>query len=184
VSECLTGLFRNNRFIKSTFPSDVYRAIKADPRAVADAMTADIVSGADDTSVGELLNRPGSSTRIATGMSNHMDKQVDLHVRMRDGSLRVWEISTGVNRREITRLDACGGFDFSPDGRNIAIGWNDKIGIWNVETGDQTDLWKGHTDSVMDVNFSFDGRILVSASRDKTAMIWRLNKEYKRTIII
>ncbi|KAL4078818.1 hypothetical protein V8B97DRAFT_2067943 [Scleroderma yunnanense] len=63
---------------------------------------------------------------------------------------------------------------FSPDGRHIVSGSNDKtIQIWDAQTGGQVGKpLQGHTDSVMSVAFSPDGRYIVSGSDDKTIQIW------------
>ncbi len=78
-----------DRFSQPTFPADVWETIDANPNAVVDAIAADIILAEDSANIGEAINAPGSNTRFSSGMDQHMDKQVDLHVRMRDGSLRV-----------------------------------------------------------------------------------------------
>ena len=47
------------------------------------------------------------------------------------------------------------------------------IQIWDAQTGGQVGhLLQGHTDSVISVAFSQDGRHIVSGSSDETIQVW------------
>ena len=58
-------------------------------------------------------------------------------------------------------------------GNSVAVGSDPgDIFIINIITGSQSAVLSGHTTHVGNVNFSSDGTLLVSASRDKTVKLW------------
>ena len=44
--------------------------------------------------------------------------------------------------------------------------------IWDAQTGQETLTLKGHSNAVMSVSFSPDGKRIVSGSVDKTLKVW------------
>ena len=60
---------------------------------------------------------------------------------------------------------------FSPDSKHIAGGY-DATYIWDLETGEEICKLIGHTGDVVAVNFSRDGRLVISGSEDGTIRIW------------
>ena len=52
------------------------------------------------------------------------------------------------------------------------------IKLWNVETGQEIRTLKGHDNYVRSVNFSPDGKTLVSGSADRTIKLWNLGTDW------
>jgi len=105
-----------------------------------------------------------------------------------DKTIRVWDVATGKTVRMIRGESAPGdsgkifAMALSPDGKWLAAGgWlggtseeSRAIRIFDFASGRLITLLHGHTDVVFGLAFSPDGRRLISASADKTAIIWNL----------
>ncbi|MDM8557405.1 AAA family ATPase [Candidatus Parabeggiatoa sp. HSG14] len=83
--------------------------------------------------------------------------------------------------KHLTRLDKKSGITsvtFSHDGRFLACGSEDnKVYLWNANSGQLLKTFEGHTQSVTSVNFSADGKKLVSGSKDKTIRLWDIGSQ-------
>lgn len=65
----------------------------------------------------------------------------------------------------------------SPDGKLVALAGGDgSIYSWDILTGKELPVLKGHSISVNALAFSADGKRLASASDDTTALIWDVTK--------
>ncbi|MFO0564903.1 MAG: protein kinase [Polyangiaceae bacterium] len=88
------------------------------------------------------------------------------------GDLTVSELD-GKVVRTIPREGRGDALAFSPDGKWIAVaGKKPLIEIFDATTGERVAALEGHTATVGTVEFSPDGKHLVSASDDKTAKLW------------
>ncbi len=106
------------------------------------------------------------------------------------GTARLWEAGSG---KELLQFRTGGQYifaaAFSPDGKHVALGTNDRpayLKIYDTATGNLA--WeyrsqsggdgppRGHQDAILSVAYSRDGKRLLTSSYDNTARLWDLEK--------
>lgn len=144
--------------------------------ALLDAKSGEVV-GRTDIEPTEFLENGGMS-----GYQPYMTDFVFLPDGSRlltahyDGTLRVWDPET---RRKVRqwKTHTMGGLAVlacSPDGNWLAVGTSDgTVTVWEVATGKRASKFDGHHSGVNQVEFTRDGRKLIS-SADLAPVLWDL----------
>ncbi len=91
----------------------------------------------------------------------------------------IWEVFTGLVRLTIPQAAMTGQSTaaFSPDGRMLAVGSaTGEIRLIDMRSGATSGGFAGHRGRISDLAFSADGKRLISASADTTAVIWDVAK--------
>ena len=89
--------------------------------------------------------------------------------------IRLWDAQTGGIRHEFKHhwpyyVSAVA---YSPDGRMLASGSEDRtVRLWNLDTGQNVQIFIGHQDEVSELVYSPDGRTLASGGYDGTILLW------------
>jgi RNA polymerase sigma factor (sigma-70 family) len=94
-----------------------------------------------------------------------------------DNVLRVFELSTGKERKLDGHTKQLHGAVFTPDGKRILSGSYDQtVRLWDVESGKEVCRFFGHDNWVWGVAVSSDGKLGLSGSLDRTVRLWKLPK--------
>ena len=110
-----------------------------------------------------------------------------------DKTIRIWTLDDGRSARllrgeiDVGPKGTIYALALSPDGRLLAAagsmempeGGQHAIRLYDLLTGEISGLLVGHTDVVTSLAFSPDGQLLVSGSRDKTAILWDVDGRAK-----
>jgi WD40 repeat protein len=90
-----------------------------------------------------------------------------------DGSVRLWDATSGKMVRELKAGNAVSRLRFSSDGKLLASGSADgSVRLWNPGDGSKLFEATAHTKTVNGIAFSADGRSLATGSADKTIRLW------------
>lgn len=99
----------------------------------------------------------------------------------KDGSVRLWDVATGQQEYAIAgyRLTDWKVFLYengvslaSETKRMFGTAGEPYINLWNLNTKKRIKILTGHNDGVKSIDFSDDGKTLISGSRDGTILVW------------
>ncbi|HLJ11571.1 MAG TPA: hypothetical protein VKU82_10295, partial [Planctomycetaceae bacterium] len=129
---------------------------------------------------GFAFDRKGE-TLVTAGWLDGGDLREALQKGTTRGELRLWNAKSAA---EIARFEGeFGGLSavgISPDRTTLATAGHllnsrdGEVRIWDFNTRQTRDVLKGHTNTVLAVVYSPDGKFLVSGSFDRTARIWNV----------
>ena len=88
--------------------------------------------------------------------------------------MRLWDTRTGDLVKTLhSHSDTVGCVTFSPDGKRLASGCQDRtVKLWDVETGDEVLTLRGHSAGVHSLCFNPNGDLLASGSKDGEIKLW------------
>ncbi|MCQ3974873.1 MAG: hypothetical protein DPW09_15640 [Anaerolineae bacterium] len=88
-----------------------------------------------------------------------------------DGTIRIWETTTGKEVLRMTHESQVGAMSLSPNGKWLATGSGRTLMVWNVATGKELTR-RVHDSLVEAVAFSPDGKWLATGSFDGSVRLW------------
>ncbi|OMO98699.1 hypothetical protein CCACVL1_04101 [Corchorus capsularis] len=140
-----------------------------------------------DMYIRDLKNTKGHISGLTCGEWHPKTKETIL-TSSEDGSLRIWDVNDFKSQKQVIKpklarpgripVRTCA---WDREGKCIAGGIGDEsIQIWNLKPGwgSRPDIYieKSHSDDITALEFSSDGRILLSRSFDGSLKVWDLRQ--------
>lgn len=127
---------------------------------------------------GELIYTLGGHGREALSVAFSPDGTKAVS-GSRNSEFFYWDLTTGTQIRPpvVAHGSSVRGADYSPVDNDIAISASADLlmFLWNLQTGEVIREFAGHQRVVYSVDFSADGTMALSGSRDKTLILWRVD---------
>lgn len=127
----------------------------------------------------KIATIPNNSQSVLFGTLSPDGKNVV--IRNADNA-KVWNLETKQVISIIRSESNVQSVIFSPDGKTLAIGYNNgSVKLWNTETQQEIVTLTGHSDDINTIAFSPDGNTLATGSYDETVKLWNLKTQQNIT---
>jgi WD40 repeat protein/serine/threonine protein kinase len=142
-----------------------------DGRLIA-SVSADNTVRLWDAQTGQEIRQFGGHTDVPHTIDFSPDGRY-LITASTDNTIRIWDVQTGQEMNQFRFEDDLWMAIESPDSSMIVAGFaNGTLLLLDSQTGEEIRGLEGHTDNITLVDFSRDGRYLLSTSNDRTARLW------------
>jgi RNA polymerase sigma factor (sigma-70 family) len=130
-----------------------------------------------EVSTGKLLRRFSRGYCDTSSLAFSADSRM-VAVASGEQDISVWEVVTGQKRLTLSTRGKgwVRSVAFSPDGALLGASAGNDVHLWGVWSGQRIGSFTGHRGPVQSVAFTSDGKALISASMDTTALVWDLGK--------
>jgi WD40 repeat protein len=89
-----------------------------------------------------------------------------------DLTVRLWDVTTGVENMRARMEQPALSLAFAPDGRTLAVATGDSVRLLNPSDGKELARLEGRLGGVNCVRFSPDGKLLASGGNDNAVQLW------------
>ena len=90
--------------------------------------------------------------------------------------VKLWDAATGQEVKNLQdHIDAVFAVAFSPDGKHLASGSQDRsVKIWDIASGQRLYTLGDATDGLTSIAYSPSGKQIAAAGYDKTIYVWEV----------
>jgi WD40 repeat protein len=101
-----------------------------------------------------------------------------------DKKLKLWDVAGRKDIRTVEHPGAVMSVAFAPDGRTAATACDLDVKLWDTTAWtEKATLEQAHDDRINAVTFSPDGKLLATASTDRTAKLWDLGTRQEKAVL-